>query len=150
MSALIAVRIEIERPEMARLIIKNDRSTPLTLVGLREPARRARVTYAPTSDWVHGEAPLSTTWQQSLLGFDVAARGAASEAVSQGLIDELATALLPLSVPIHVFYEGGLERVWTCHGGDVSPDVERDYVNLRDHDPVWAASAPCYPIPVTA
>jgi hypothetical protein len=147
-TGLIAVRIEIERPSTDRLVIKNDRTTPLTLTSLREPARQSRVGYAPTSDWQDGEAPLSVSWQQSLLGFDVAAREAATEALAQAYIDELAAAVHPLEVVTHVFYEGGLERIWRGHGGSVAPTVDRDYVNLRDHDPVWSASLPCHPIPV--
>lgn len=149
MSALIAVRIEIVRPDPAEpLIIKNDRTTPLTLISLQEPARQSRVGYAPSPAWRDSETPLSTTWQQALLGFSAAARDSASETVAQGLFDELADAVHPLVVPVTVFYEGGFSRTWACHGGSVVPD-ERDYVNLRDHDPACAVSIPCHPIPVT-
>jgi hypothetical protein len=148
MTPLVAVRIEIERPTpVERLVIRNDRTTTLTLVGLREPSRLARTTFAPSSRYVI-DKPLATVRQRSALGFDVAARGAASEAAAQAAIDELAAALLPVRVMVHVFYEGGLERIWQCSGGGVDATDERDYVNLRDHDPVWAATAPCHPIPV--
>lgn len=147
MSGDIAIRVEIERSGADRLIIKNDRSTPLTLVGLREPARQARVT-AVSSAYVPGEFPLAVTLQQSMLGFDVAARDAATEAAAQESIDELSNAVLPLEVLIHVIYGDSFERTWLCHGGSVVPAGERDYVDLRDHDPVWATNVPCHPIPV--
>jgi hypothetical protein len=148
MSGDIAIRVEVERPAPAdRIVIKNDRTTALTLVSLREPSLQQRVTFAPQSSFVV-DKPLATVWQTSVLGFDVAARDAASETAAQAAVLELSAALAPLAVLVHVFYEDGLERVWQCHGGGVAPAVDRDYVNLRDHDPVWSASLPCHPIPV--
>jgi hypothetical protein len=148
MSGDIAIRVEVERPAPAeRIVIKNDRTTPLTLVSLREPALQQRVTFAPQSSYV-SDKPLATVWQTAALEFDLAARDAATEAAAQAAVLELSVALAPLSVLVHVFYEGGHERIWQCHGGGVTPAVDRDYVNLRDRDPVWSASAGCHPIPV--
>jgi hypothetical protein len=143
----IAVRVEVERADATRLVIKNDRTTPLTLVSLREPALQSRTTFAPSSAYVV-DVPLATTWQLAALTFDVAARDAASETAAQAAVFDLGVALAPLSVLVHVFYEGGLERIWRCHGGGVAPADERSYADLRDHDPVWTASAGCHPIPV--
>lgn len=148
MTALVPVRVEIYRPAGGPLVIRNDRTTPLTLVGLREPARQTRIAYAPASAWMPGEMPLAVTWQQSLLGLEVAARGAATESAAQAALAELDNAVLSLGVPVHVVWHDHTQ-VWTCHGGSRTPSTDRDYVNLRDHDPVWSVSLPCYPIPTT-
>jgi hypothetical protein len=146
MTALVPIRIEVHPAVGAPVVIRNDRTTPLTLVSFREPARQPRVEYAPTSHWQDGEMPLSLSLQQSLLGFDVAARGAASESAAQAAYAALDTATYSLAVPVHVVWHDHTQ-IWTCHAGSRTPATDRDYVNLRDHDAVWSVSLPCHPIP---
>lgn len=146
MTALVPIRIEIQRTAGGPLVIRNDRTTALTLVSLREPARQPRVGYAPTSRYQDGEMPLDMSLQQSLLLFDVAARGAASESAAQAAYAELDAAMFSLNVPVHVVWEDHTQ-VWTCHAGSRTPAADRDYVSLRDHDAVWSVSLPCHPIP---
>lgn len=142
----IPIRIEIVRPSMTPLVFRNDRSTPLTLVGFREPDRQSRVTYAPSSRWEDGEIPLAVSLNQSLLRFSVAARGAASEAAAKNALIELDNAATGFAVAVHVVWEG-LTEVWTCHAGSRAPADDRTYSDLRDHDPVWDVSLPCHPVP---
>ncbi len=148
MTALVPISIEIPRSVGDPLIIRNDRTTPLTLVGFREPARQSRVRYAPTSDWADDEMPLSLSRQQSLLLFEVAARDAASESAAQVAYAELDAATFSLSVPVHVVWHDHTQ-VWTCHAGSRTPIADREYVDLRDHDAVWAVSLPCRSLPTT-
>lgn len=149
MTALIPLRIEIERASGGPLVIRNDRTTLLTLVSLREPARQSRIAYAPTSNYAHGEIPLAISLQQSILLFEVAARGAESESAARAALIELDNATFSLSVAVTVIWEDFTET-WACHAGSRSPASDRTYADLRDHDAVWAVSLPCHPVPTIA
>jgi hypothetical protein len=144
----IPIRIEVVRPSTTPLVFRNDRSTPLTLVAFREPARQTRVAYAPSSAYEDGEIPLAVSLQQSLLLFSVAARGAASEGAAKSALVELDNAVTGFAVAVHVVWEG-LTEVWTCHAGSRAPADSRTFSDLRDHDPVWDVSLPCHPVPTT-
>lgn len=148
MTALVPIRVELYPAGGSTLVVRNDRTTPLTLVGLREPARQTRIRYAPSSDWVDGETPLSISRQQSALQFDVAARDAASESAAQAALAELDAAMFSISVAAHVVWHDHTQ-VWACHAGSRAPSATREYTDLRDHDAVWAVSLPCHPVPTT-
>jgi hypothetical protein len=147
MRAVVPIRIEIERPPADPLAISNDRTTPLRLVGLSEPARQPRVWYAPTSRFEDGELPLAVSLQQATLRFEVAARGAASEAAAKAALVDLDNALTGFAVAVHVVWDTSFTEVWTCHAGSRTPVGERTHVDIRDHDPIWDISLPCQPVP---
>jgi hypothetical protein len=142
----VPVRIEIERPPLSNYVMRNDRTTPLTLVSYRDPARQTRVEYAPSSAFEDGEIPLAVSLQQSLLVFSVAARVAESEWDAKSALFELDQVVRGLDVRVHVIWESHTE-IWACHAGGRAPAGERTYADLRDHDPVWDVSLPCHPVP---
>ncbi len=142
----IPIRVEVHPLTGDPFIIRNDRSTALTLVGIREPARTTRVTYAPTSDFEDGDIPLAVTRGLSALQFAVAARDAESESAAQAALAALDDIVLALSVAVHVVWHDHTQ-VWDCHAGRRTPASDREFADLRDHDPVWSVELPCQPVP---
>lgn len=118
----------------------------LGVVDYREPAMQPRVRFAPSSDFIHGDVPLSWSWQQTLLDWafftDVE-----SEAESRALLAEVRAAVTQgLSFMVSVSVSGAPAESWSCSPGPLVPESGRTYENLRDSDPVWSLSLPCYPI----
>lgn len=147
----IPVQVSIDRTllTLSPLVIKSDRTTSLTLVGYREPARQKRMNYSPGSDYLHGETLLSWAYQQALLVMRVAAQGAATEQDARDAVAELETALEQFHFDVAVTVNDASAVTWRCDPGSVVPADDRQYVDLRDHDPVWNVSIPCYPVPVS-
>lgn len=129
------------------LVIKNDGTTPLTLVAYREPAIQTRVRNAPTADDTHGEQDLAWSYQDTLMLFSVAARDAPSEAFARAAIAELVAAISRLAYPVAVTPNDAPVETWRGKQPiTVSPGDARLYHDLRDHDPVWNVSCTCYPV----
>jgi hypothetical protein len=124
-------------------------TTPLGVTAYTEPAPQPRVTYAPTSPYLHGETPLSWTYDQCFLNFTVAPLGQTTEAAARALIATLRTSLARLSFNVTVNVDGAGNEVWACHAGSVTPAGGRDSINLRDHNPEWNVTIPCYPVRVS-
>lgn len=144
-----AFQISIDRAglELAPLVLKNDRTTSLTLTWYREPAMQARIKYAPSSAHVHGDVALAWAWQQTILPFGVAARGAATEDAARAAVSELVAAITQMQYDVTVTpAAGATPEVWRCDPGSVTPEGDRTYVDLRDHDPGWSIAIPCYPV----
>lgn len=147
------------------LLISIDRTllslSPLVLSGVddandlgvsdyREPARSARVTWAPTSAFEDGDLPLSMTWAQSSLDFD-AFPSASTEASARALYAELVAAISQgLEFPVTVTVGDAAAETWTCNPGSISYASGRNVVDLRDHNAVWSVSIPCHPVPTFA
>lgn len=107
---------------------------------------QARNQYAPTGDG-DGEMPLSWSWQQSILGFNVVKNDAATEAAMRLKIAELVTAVGRLSFEITVTVGDAPAETWTAEGaGSVVPVGGRTYTDMRHHDPVWSVAIPVHPI----
>jgi hypothetical protein len=147
--------------QVTTLVITISGDTPLVMDGSEagasalgvtaytEPAVQPRVSYAPTSPYLHGEAPLGWSYQQTLLSFSVAPIAPASEAAARALIETLRAAVTRMSFTVTVNVNGAGNEVWACHVGSVTPAGGRDSVNLRDHNPEWNVSIPCYPVRVS-
>lgn len=144
---------------MSDLTISIDRTalslSPLVFVGsgdgqlgvtdYREPAMQPRLRVAPASDFIHGEVALAWSWQQTILEWSFATFGT-TEAESRSLLAEVRTAVTQgLSFPVTVTVNGVAET-WSCSPGPVNPESPRTFENLRDSDPTWSVSLPCYPI----
>lgn len=147
--------ISIDRTGMAGapspLVIKADGTTPFKLVGWREPAMRPQVRTPGPSYYVDGDGPtIAWTWQETVLLWEVAARGAASETVSRALTAELLAAVARASYPITVTVNGAPDETWQCKPGALEPGDARNYVDLNNHDPVWVVSMKAHPIRITA
>lgn len=148
MPNLVPFRITINRADMdlPALVLRNDRTTPLTLTRYREPSMVPRITSAPRSAWIPGDIPLAWTWQESQLLFGVAARDATSEAAARAAIADLTAAVARLSYQVTVTPVDANPETWVCRAGSVEPAADRDYADLAHHDPEWIVSMPCNPI----
>jgi hypothetical protein len=122
-------------------------ANPLGVRDFVEPARQARVKYAPDSAYQHGSVPLASSWQQSVLGWDVFTDQAATEAASRTLLDSLWAALGQFSFTVTDVVDGAPARIWTCATGSMVPIGPRTLMDLEHHHPVWAVTIPCHPIP---
>jgi hypothetical protein len=120
-------------------------TTALKVTTYRAPAMQARVKYAPSSEYVHGDVPLAWSWQQAILTFDVTTRGAATEAAAKAAVAELVEAVARLSYTVTVT-EDGVVEAWACDPGTVAPRDDRNRVDLEYHSTVWTVSIPCHPI----
>lgn len=144
MSTLV---ISIERTSLglgALVLSAADDGTPLGVTGYTEPAVQPRISYAPDSAYVSGSMPLAITWQQTILGFDVSATEAVTEAESRALIAELRAAVSQRSFTVTVTVDGAPSETWTCHTGSLQA-TPRTYFDLENHDPVWAVTIPAHP-----
>jgi len=119
----------------------------LGITNYMEPARQARIAYAPDSAWVHGSQALAWAWQQTLLQFDVVTDLAASETASRNLLTDLRNAITQWKFNVTVTIGGAAGEVWACQPGSIAPAGGRTYADIENHDPIWSVSIPCYPIP---
>lgn len=119
----------------------------LGVTDYQEPAQQSRVSYAPASSIVHGETSTGWAWQHTLLNFEVAPFDPADEQASRDAIAELAAALTQFPrFEVTVTVGDADAETWLCDPGSIVPTGSRTYVDLRDHDPAWRVSIPCYPI----
>lgn len=117
----------------------------LGVTDYREPALQPRLRVAPPSDFIHGEIPLAWSYQQTILEWSFATFGT-TEVESRVLVAEVRAAVTQaLSFPVTVTINGVAET-WSCNPGQVTAEGSRTYENLRDSDPSWLVSLPCYPI----
>lgn len=121
-------------------------NTVLGVTGYREPARQARVRYAPPSDFVHGEVALGWTWQQSILAFQVRPFGA-TETEGRAAWAELEAAITRLGFEVTVTVGDAPAETWVCDPGSVTPVSDRTYSDLRYANASWAVEIPCHPVP---
>jgi hypothetical protein len=128
----------------------SDDANPIGVTNYSDPAMQSRVRYAPTSEFVHGEQPLGWTLQQTILGFDIVTDLAGSEAASRSLIADVRAAITQFAFTVTVAVEDAPAEVWSCNPGSMSLTNPRSYYDLRDHNPVWSVTIPCYPIPAGA
>lgn len=149
--------ISIDRSDMvgapAPLVLSGTSGDPLSNTalgasGYREPARQARVRYAPASDFAHGEVALGWNWQQSLLQFTAMAPAGTSESVAKAAIAELEEAITRLSYSVTVTVDDAPAYTWACVPGSVTPTADRSYVDLKYGNATWAVDLPCNPVPV--
>lgn len=120
----------------------------LGIVGYQEPAMQARVEYA-TSRNLHGSVPLRATWQQSILGIDLAP-DAATEAELRAVLRELRDAVGQFTYTATVTINGAAPDVWICDMGSVTLPAGRELPDLIGHDPLISVTIPVYPIPGSA
>lgn len=141
--------ISIDRADMALtpLAMGAGTLTDLTIVNYTEPPVVARVAYAPTSRWLHGDMPLGTTLNNTALDFTVAPAHAATEQDAREAIDELAAAIARLTYEVTVTVNDADPLVWTCYAGGLTPAGPRTFQNLRRRRPTWNVSLPAHPIP---
>lgn len=151
MSTSPTLTISIDRTGMAGspgpLVLTGAKATTTTLgvTEYAEPAVQARVQYAPTSVWTHGETALGWSYQQSLLAFSVVPVGA-DEDDGRAAITELRAALSRLSFTVTVTVDGAPAETWTCDAGTVEPAGSRTLADLRYNTPTWNVSVPAYPV----
>lgn len=154
MSVSPNVLISIDRTGMAGspaplvLAATENHGSSNTVLGVTEygePAIQARVQYAPTSAWLHGEEPLGWTYQQSLLAFSVAPVNS-DETDGREAVEELRAALSRLSFEITVTVDDAPAETWTCTAGTVEPAGSRTLANLRHNCPSWSVGVPAHPV----
>lgn len=110
----------------------------------QSPSKHARVTYASDSPWVHGSVATGWSWQQGLLSFD-ATPAVSSEADLKAAVAEVETALARLAYEA-TSTPNGVPDVWRCDPGSIVLSGGRSFVDLRDFDPVYTVTIPCYPV----
>lgn len=118
----------------------------LGITDYSEPAMQPRVSYAPSSAFLHGEVALAWAWQTTLLRWSFFT-DVDTETESRGLLAQVRAAItqgLHFDVTVSVGDAEG--ETWRCDPGGLTPDGSRTYTDLRDADPVWSVSLPCYPI----
>lgn len=124
----------------------SDDANALGISGYQEPAMQPRVSYAPDSGWVDGDAALSWKWQQSILGFN-AFPSATSEVSARALHAELVAAVTQgLEFPVTVTVDDADPETWICNPGSVVYVEGRDFPDLLRHNAVWSVILPCHPI----
>lgn len=147
---------------MATLAISIDRSSlslsPLVLLGhpdpdlalgvtsYTEPAMQARIAYAPTSDYQHGEQSLAWSWQEAMLNFSVATFNQVTEDASRLLVAELLAAITQFSYVTTVTTNGASPEAWSCSPGSLTPSGGRSVADMTHHVPEWAVAIPCHPV----
>lgn len=119
----------------------------LSITDYTEPAMQSRIAYAPSSEFMHGDLALGWSWQQALLSFEVAAFNPASEDEQREAVAALAAAVTQFpAYELTVTVGASPAETWTCDPGSVTPAAARTYVDLRDSDPAWRVTIPCYPV----
>lgn len=144
----MSLLIEIDRASLslADLVLSADNDVnELGVTNYVEPAMQARIRYAPSSDYVHGDVALAVAYQQSLLRFDVITDQAATETESRALLAVLKTALRQRQFNVTVTVDDADPEVWACVAGSIAPAEGRTFADLRDHDPEWTVTIPCHP-----
>jgi hypothetical protein len=114
------------------------------LPGWQMPGRQARVTYA-SSPYLHGDVATHWTWQHGMMSGDVTPQ-VDTPADMHAAVDALVAAIGRLSYEVTTTWNG-VPTVWRCDPGSLTPSAV-DYVELRDNQPVYSLSIPCYPLPV--
>lgn len=133
---------------LADLVLSGaDDANPVGVTNYQEPARIARIRYAPSSDLIEGDVALSGTYHQTDLGFDVVTDLAASEAASRTLLAEVRAAIGQFSFTTTVVVDGAPSEAWACDMGSMSPEGPRSFADLENHDPVWSVAIPVHPTP---
>lgn len=143
--------ITISRTELALTPLVLSGTNDANLIGVTsftEPARVPDIEYAPTSN-LYRDVPLSVSYRQGVLGFDVVTHKSATEQASQDLLDDLRDALGQFAYTTTTVINSASAKVWTCNTGAMSP-IERTLVNLKHFNPVASVTIPCYPIPGSA
>lgn len=111
----------------------------------QKPGMVARVTYAPSPAYQHGEIPLAWSLQQGLLNW-TAFPDVGTETEAQALYAEIWEAATQWpSYLVTTVEDDAPAETWTCYPGSVEPEA-RTRANLLDHDTVWAIALPCYPV----
>lgn len=125
---------------------QGDATTVLGVIDYQEPALQARVKSLPSDD-VHGDLPLAWSWQQTILGWDVAAMSSASEQETRDALAELRAAITQgLNFAVTVTVGDADPETWTCQPGALSPTAGRTSSNLRRFNDPWSVTLPCYPV----
>ncbi len=117
----------------------------LGIANYTEPPMQARIRYAPSSDDQHGDVPLSSTYQQTFLQFDVVTDLATTEAASRTLLASLRAALSQFAYTATVVINGSPAETWACNTGSIAA-IPRTYMNLEGVDPVASVQIPCHPV----
>ena len=142
--------ISIDRTSLSlsALVLKghDDGSLALGVTNYSEPAMQARVQYAPSSGYLHGEQPLGWSWQETMLNFGVVTFNQASESASRALLAELRAAITQFSYVTTVTVDDADPEGWLCRPGSLSPAGGRSHIDLTHHNPEWAVAIPCHPV----
>lgn len=145
----LSITIDRTSLSLADLVLGGQDGTGglLAITDYTEPATQARINYAPESDFVHGSLALGYTWQQTLLSFEVAPFGPTGEQETRTAVAALVAAVSQFpAYEVTVTVGNAAPETWQCDPGSVVPGGARTYVDLRDSDPFWRVSIPCYPI----
>lgn len=121
-------------------------ANPLGIINYAEPARQARIRYAPSSDDVEGDVALSSVWQQTFHQFDLVTHKATTEAISRASLAEFRAAIGQFRYTVTVVVDGAPAEAWTCDMGSIGP-IDRTLVNITHHHPVASVQIPCRPTP---
>lgn len=122
----------------------DDPDRPLGINDYVQPATQSQIV-AIRDDHLHGEKPLRWSYGQAMLQWNTFPV-AATETVAQALLVEIRAALGRLRYEITTQVSGAPAETWTSYAGSVVP-TGRTLENLTHHDPIWAITVPCHPIP---
>lgn len=139
--------ITISRDGDDLVLSGTDDENPIGVTNYQEPPRQARIEYAPSSRYVHGDEALSTTYQQTFLSFDVVTDQETTEAESRELLAELWEAIGQFSYTATVVVDGAPAETWACDTGSMTPVGNRTLLDLEHHNPLWSVRLPCKPLP---
>lgn len=140
--------ISIDRTvlSLSPLVFVGQGDGELGIEDYREPAIQPRVSYAPSSEWQHGEIAMGWSYQQSILEWSFFT-DVDTESESRALIAAVRAAVTQgINFEVTVSVSDADDEVWVCNPGSVSPTESRTYLNMRTPDPVWNVSLPCYPV----
>lgn len=123
----------------------DDPARDLSVTSYRDPAMQARITYAPTGDH-HGDVPLSWSYQETVLAFNVFDELSDTEDAMRLKVAELVEAVGHLSYTVTITVDDASAETWTCRPGAVVAADDRTSTDLQTNRPVWTVAIPAYPI----
>jgi hypothetical protein len=143
--------ISIDRTSLSEspLVLSGTAGTTAALgvSNYQEPGMLPRVSYAPQSDFVHGDLALGWTWQQTVLNFTVFATAAPTEQSNRDSITELVQAVTQFpSFEVTVTVDDSAPETFYCDPGSVTPLNSRTVYDVLLHNPEWAVSIPAFPV----
>ena len=146
--ATLTISIDRTALSLSPLVLKghDDGSVTLGVTSYTEPAMQARVAYAPTSGYLHGEQPLGWSWQETMLNLSVVTFGQATESGSRALVAELLAAITQFRYVTTVTVDDADPEGWLCRPGSLTPVSGRSVVDITHHIPEWSVSIPCHPV----
>lgn len=147
----VALTITIDRTglSLSPLVLSGvDDDHDYGITAYQPPALQARVGYMPDSGDIDGSEAISSSWQQSLLGFSFVPDHADDETDVQASYAEVAAAVGQFSFTVTTQVSGAPAQVWSADRGSIALAAgSRSYLDLTAVPPVYSITIPVYPVP---